>query len=166
MKVNFVFVKHFFDFVTVIRPGMKYLQQNVVKTVCYILRKKSVQVIPFIVFRFSVKVTKNKKISCPICLFSVLKIRILPKNDSIVDGSKWITKQPCQVLPESNSFSPEVGHKTPTKDTSGFQPQGRREVWTSSEKGEGSKGQLISKANFLVLIWTKNRTKLFFWFLP
>ena len=88
MKVNFVFVKHFFDFLTVIRPGMEYLQQNVVKTVCYILRKKSVQFIPFIAFRFSVKVTKNKKISCPICLFSVLKIRILPKNDSIVDGSK------------------------------------------------------------------------------
>ena len=29
-----------------------------------------------------------------------------------------------------------------------------------------SKGQLISKANFLVLIWTKNQTKLFFDFCP
>ena len=29
-----------------------------------------------------------------------------------------------------------------------------------------SKGQLISKANFLVLICTKKWTKLFFWFLP
>ena len=29
-----------------------------------------------------------------------------------------------------------------------------------------AKGQIISKANFLVLIWTKNRTKLFFDFCP
>ena len=32
--------------------------------------------------------------------------------------------------------------------------------------GEVNKGQLISKANFLVLIWTKNRIKLFFDFFP
>ena len=30
----------------------------------------------------------------------------------------------------------------------------------------GGKGQLISKANFLVLIWTKKQTKLFFDYCP
>ena len=30
----------------------------------------------------------------------------------------------------------------------------------------GSKGQIISKANFEVFIWTKNRTKIFLYFFP
>ena len=33
---------------------------------------------------------------------------------------------------------------------------------TSGGSGKIDKGQLISKANFLGLIWTKKRTKLFF----
>ena len=33
-------------------------------------------------YRFLVKRTKNKIISCPLCLFSVWKILILPENDS------------------------------------------------------------------------------------
>ena len=35
-----------------------------------------------------------------------------------------------------------------------------------SRIGCATKGQIISKSNFLVLIWTKNRTKLFFDFFP
>ena len=37
-----------------------------------------VEFVPFFVFRFLVKVTKNEKVSCPVCLFFVQKIRILP----------------------------------------------------------------------------------------
>ena len=38
--------------------------------------------------------------------------------------------------------------------------------FVSGKLGFCRKGQLISKANFLVLIWTKKRKKLFFWILP
>ena len=34
------------------------------------------------IYRFLVKVTKNEKINCPVCLFYIWKIRILPENDS------------------------------------------------------------------------------------
>ena len=44
-----------------------------------------------------------------------------------------------------------------------------RPSWTLKKEGGGAKpdkGQIISKANFEVFIWTKNRTKIFLYFCP